>query len=122
MEPMDEIVMYIVVNKDLGMSPGKVAAQVGHGVELALALGRRWYPQYTPQDLPCAKIVLQADAAEFSFLLDMAEGEYMDSNMFNVVVDEGRTEVPPNTKTVVSLCPVPKRKAFPYVMDLKLYK
>ena len=27
---MEELVQYIVVNKDLGMSSGKIAAQVGH--------------------------------------------------------------------------------------------
>ena len=57
----EEIVMYIIVRNDLGMSPGKVAAQVGHGVELAINLGRRHYPHWTPKDPPCAKIILQAD-------------------------------------------------------------
>ncbi len=112
-----EIVIYLVVRNDLNMSPGKVAAQCGHGVELALNQGRRYAPKWTPVDPPCAKIVLGADLQQMQELLETISTIHK-----CVVIDEGRTETEPGTMTVVSLIPMPKHMAKPFVSHLKLYK
>lgn len=112
-----EIVLYLVVRNDLGMSPGKVAAQVGHGVELALSLGRRHFPHWTPKDPPCAKIVLMANRHEMEKLCND-----FDSNMLAKVIDEGRTEVPPWSLTVVAFVPAPKGSLMNDLKHLKLYR
>lgn len=113
----EEIVMYLIVRNDLGMSPGKVAAQVGDGVELALALGRRYYPHWTPKDPPCAKIVLQANHSEMRHIT----GQY-NPNVFIKVIDEGRTEVLPNSLTVLAFVPAPKASIQQDLKHLKLYR
>ena len=113
----EEIVMYIVVRNDLNMSPGKVAAQVGHGVELALGMGRRHYPQWTPVDSPCAKIVLQANETEIKDLI-----YEFSPNIIAKVIDEGRTEVPPNTMTVIAFVPARRGSIQNDVKHLKLYR
>ncbi len=112
----EEIVIYLVVRNDLKMSPGKVAAQVGHGVELALNLGRRHYPHWTPKDLPCAKIVLQANIFQFMSILDS-----FNDNIIARVVDEGRTEVVPGSMTVLAFVPAPKASISKDLSHLKLY-
>ncbi len=114
MSDSDEVVMYLIVRNDLGMSPGKVAAQVGHGVELALAripLGQH--------EAPCAKIVLQASKQEIADLFN--QNDYR--NMFMVkVFDEGRTEVPPDSLTVVACVPTPKNLFQDKFKHLRLYR
>ncbi len=118
----NEIAMYIVVRSDLVMSPGKVAAQVGHGVELALDLGKRRAPQWTPSDKPCTKIVLQANFEEFHSFISEVTLSKEHGNHVAVVVDEGRTEITPNTMTVAALIPMPRSEAQRFTSKLKRYK
>lgn len=112
-----EIVIYLIVRNDLNMSPGKVAAQCGHGVELALNQGKRYAPNWIPNDPPCTKIVLQADFSEMKSLLETISTIHSCS-----VIDEGRTEIEPGSLTVISMIPMPKHLAKPFVSHLKLYK
>lgn len=111
-----EIVQYIIVRNDLGMSPGKVAAQVGHGVELAIEKGSRYYPQWTPNSKPCAKIVLQANKEQMDSTISSFH-----EHCLAKVIDEGRTEVPPGSLTVLALVPMPKYVAKSRFAHLKLY-
>ena len=113
----NETVMYLIVRNDLGMSPGKVAAQVGHGVELALANGRRFSPQWMPTDLPCAKIVLQANYDEIETIYFG-----IGAHKATLVIDEGRTEVPPNSITVLAMVPAPKSEFSEQLKHLRLYR
>lgn len=141
----DEIVMYIVARTDLKMSPGKLGAQIGHAVQYVLdkleteeglksyapdpdyrkmagltpyptdltyrELARRWR---TPSS---AKIVLQVDSAwELHYLFDHTPIPGCQ------VIDEGRTEIEPNTPTVVGFFPVPKADAKLSLGHLKLYR
>lgn len=113
----DEVVMYIVVRSSLNMPKGKMAAQVGHGVQLVM---RAIEAQGTPQDKlwmeewelhSYTKIVLKADDEAF-LKARGAFGRY--------VTDEGRTAVEPGTLTVYAMAPMPKSLASPYVEGLKL--
>ncbi len=113
--------MYIIVRSDLGMSPGKVAAQVGHGVELGQWMGRRYSPNWMPDDLPCAKIILQANEQEMNDLhtnfVVMGQGNHLVK-----VIDEGRTEIDPGSMTVVAFVPAPKGQFKESLKGFKLYK
>lgn len=117
----DEIVMYIIARADLKMSPGKLAAQVGHGVQYAMMKARngseetletleRW------ENGSSTKIVLKAES--YSHLMALQSSIPITSV---VVVDEGRTEIP-STETVLALVPVPKSFAAPYLNHLPLYR
>jgi len=109
-------VMYIVVNKDLNMSPGKLAAQVGHGVEKICG-----YYKYTwdiceslgngdtnfidtflewQVEGQSTKIVLGADTKTFNKLQKKVHNF--------IIVDAGRTEITPDTKTVICFFPMEK--------------
>jgi PTH2 family peptidyl-tRNA hydrolase len=113
----DEIVMYIIVRSSLGMPKGKLAAQVGHGVQLII---RAIEAQGSPRDKlwleewelhSYTKIVLKAEDDSF-FKARGAFGRY--------VTDEGRTAVEPGSQTVYAMAPMPKSLAAPYVEGLKL--
>lgn len=102
----DELVMYLVVNKALGMGPGKVGAQCGHAVEQLLV---EHFTSASDGDVmddwlreSRVKVVLAAEEDEWVELLDAVERLEV---FGTVVVDEGRTEVTPGSKTVIGLWP-----------------
>lgn len=109
-------VMYIVVNKDLNMSPGKLAAQVGHGVEkicgyykytwdICESLGNgdtNFIDAFLEWQIEgqSTKIVLGADTKTFNKLKSKVSGF--------VITDAGRIELSPNTETVICFLPMEK--------------
>jgi PTH2 family peptidyl-tRNA hydrolase len=104
----EEIVMYILINKSLKMSPGKVAAQVGHGVgkiyenldsqsELTKVLFDNW------KNKSYTKITLK------STLDEMIEISKLFPSV--LIMDEGRTQIEPSN-TVLCVYPVTKNEIF----------
>ncbi|WP_330729651.1 aminoacyl-tRNA hydrolase [Bacillus subtilis] len=113
----DEIVQYIVVNKELGMSTGKVSAQVAH---VAMMMGIHygmvdndnddfWF-WYTCNEQK--KIILQGKQKDLEKLTEK----------FFFVIDSGYTEIPKGSLTVVGLPPMRKSEAKQYIKRLQLYR
>ena len=105
----DKLVMYIVVNKDLKMEPGKVASQVGHVVQLIteeiIRMGYESFPtpqcyiDYIKWKFNCTKIILRATEAELKNLI-------VNNKNARYVIDQGHTtQVEPNSLTVVGFYP-----------------
>jgi peptidyl-tRNA hydrolase len=137
MKNPDEYAQYFVVNTDLGMSPGKVAAQIGHAASVSAvhcmlacpaigipdasrASGLRMHAVSGPDspfihwmNTSFAKMTLGAPG---DVLRELAEAGYL------AIRDEGRTEIDPGSLTVVVLPPMQRRDAFPIVGHLKLYR
>jgi PTH2 family peptidyl-tRNA hydrolase len=117
-----EVVMYLVARADLHMSPGKLAAQVGHGVQYALELVKRqedpsfqtWHEEWAAKS--STKIILAVGSQ--NELSDLVRNLSIPAAL---VVDEGRTEIAAASQTVVALVPVPRFKAKPFVGHLKRY-
>lgn len=134
-------VMYIILNKSLGMSTGKAAAQASHAAVEAYRLSMSLDPNTHVPPLPhmCAttlyernevrlwykgghytKIVLESEGESFQYL-----GDYLDARGFRnaVIIDEGRTEVEPFTPTAIGCAVVDKDN--PHVQavfgEFKLY-
>jgi peptidyl-tRNA hydrolase len=94
-------VMYSFLNRGLGMSTGKAAAQAQHAaVEAYRASSPRmieaWYlgGHYT-------KMVMLADDAEQLTTIQ----QYIEERGFKskLIIDEGRTEIPPFSKTALGV-------------------
>lgn len=110
----DEIVQYYVINKELNMSPGKIAAQVGHiATMIALEGGRDelpefhdWYINYDQK-----KIILKGKQKDLEKLIEQG---------FYYVRDLGLTEIEAGSLTVVGLYPMWKSEAQKYVKRLQL--
>lgn len=105
--------MYIFVNSDLNMSPGKIAAQVGHMVEkITDQYAMMVYEQHDCQNAYLdymrykktgrRKIILSATQDEMEDLMKEEGAIYY--------VDEGLTEVPENSLTVVGFLPSDENK------------
>lgn len=109
--------MYIVVNSDLKMRPGKICAQVGHAVA---AWTRRLesaptdnYKQWLSHSEPM--IVLKADQKT----MDKICSTYNDDEI-EIVKDAGRTQVDRGALTVVAFAPRPTAHQPPETKLLKL--
>jgi len=95
----DELVQYFVVNKELNMSPGKIAAQVAH-VATNITYnehGTEDWEEWFENDQP--KIVLRGKEKDLLKLIEM--GAYS-------IRDNGRTEIPENSLTCVGFPPTSK--------------
>jgi PTH2 family peptidyl-tRNA hydrolase len=107
--------MYIFINKGLGMSPGKIAAQAGHAAVEATLLS---HPELHPDDklIPLwdnwregghyVKYVMEArDEAHMRNIAD-----YLEDRGFrhSVIIDEGRTEIPAMSITAIGVALVDK--------------
>lgn len=126
----DPVVQYLIVNRDLTMSPGKLAAQSAHGTTLtmlpfltaSLAGGRTAVPAPADADAIAlfqewvdtgyTKIVLRAKETQ---LLELERQGYA------AVRDHGHTEVPINSLTVVAFPPMRKSAAKPLVKRFQLF-
>lgn len=122
----DEIVMYLVARTDLAMSPGKLGVQVGHGVQLAMRAAERSGPaaeadlfRWEGKDYP--KLLLAIKGEEH--LLNLSENLTKSGIPNCIVTDLGRTELAPNTRTLLSVIPMLKSKiqALPYMKRMRLY-
>lgn len=128
----DFAVMYLVVRESLGMSPGKMAAQVGHAVSMMMLRymdlvvkeiqdGDLWL-----EDLKLAesmrewlansygKITLRADDKEW-FKLKLLTNHVL-------VIDNGRTEIAPGSETVIGFWPMRKSERNPLLKRLQTVK
>ncbi|TYZ63244.1 hypothetical protein PybrP1_009435 [[Pythium] brassicae (nom. inval.)] len=99
--------MVLCVRTDLKMGKGKIAAQCCHAtlgaykraVKRAPAAVRAW------ETLGQAKVCLKVDSEEEMLTLAATAAEI--GLIHYVVVDAGRTQIAPDTKTVLSIGPAP---------------
>lgn len=116
----DNIVQYYIVNKELDMSIGKVAAQVAHVAtisteDLCNPNGRfleyaHEFNEWFTGDMK--KIVLKGKQKDLEKLIDQG---------FYYIKDNGLTEIPAGSLTVVGLPPMKKSDAQKYVKRLQLF-
>ena len=121
---MEEPVMYIVVRADLKLPKGKVAAQAGHAVQLAVRSVERLAEPRSLQHLAdwesgsYVKIALGCHGeAELRALADRLTASGVTCAP---VVDEGRTVIPAGTLTALGIQPLPRSKIAPLVAHLRL--
>ncbi len=96
--------MYFIINSDLEMSPGKVAAQVGHGTQYVMEY---YLKNPNEQDLffkyartGSTKIILRGRLNKILAL----HKKYPDCSF--LVTDAGKTEIAPNSITVLAFLPL----------------
>jgi PTH2 family peptidyl-tRNA hydrolase len=103
-----ELKLVILVRNDLGMSKGKIAAQVGHAVLGAFRIAQRIVPEYVNAWLfrAQAKITLKVD--DEASMDAVAAAARAAGLPVCIIEDAGRTEVEPGTRTVCGIGPAPK--------------
>lgn len=110
----DELIEYFIVNSELNMSPGKVAAQVAHVATIIAVENniKRWdlFHQWYESDQK--KIILRGKQKDLEKLIEAG---------FYYIRDIGCNEVEPNSLTCVGLPPMLKSNAKKYMKRLQLY-
>ena len=128
----EEIVCYIIIRNDLGMSPGKMVAQGGHAVHMMIEdlhgyvddrnrwFNKDWNNWYIKWlDKGITKIVLTIDSEEKMWdIIGKIRNEA--GYVISYVIDEGRTEIPEGSLTAACLQPMPRKIAKQFVGHLKL--
>lgn len=130
-------VLYLVVNVELRMSLGKVLAQVSHAatkIALDAVFGEGLVRVPDPRG-PDFIRVERRDGHESDFVRWMNESytkvllagkqkdmERLEAAGFVAIRDNGLTEVPPNSLTVVGLPPMTKEAARPHIKRLQVLK
>lgn len=126
----DPIIMYLVVH-DIGMSAGKMAAQVGHAVGMLyikhdklttstdsllshrLDVWKEW------QNDLFRKVTLTANDAKWNKLKALLPDLGIEHAM---VIDAGLTEIPHGSETVISVWPMRKSTRPPLLRKLQILK
>jgi len=114
----DPIVQYYIVNKDLDMTPGKIAAQVAHGAQMFLS---KYFEIKQKQSYPIGgKYAIYAEICDAWFLSSFrkvvltAKKKDFDrvKELLDVflVVDAGLTQVESGSETVLVSWPMLKSK------------
>ena len=110
-----DLIQYFIVNKDLNMSSGKIAAQVSHAATLlAIRYGDEW--NYTCWLARIKRVVvLQADEKTMIKLSEKIKNSIK-------IIDKGFTEIPENSFTVLGLPIMTREEGKSYVGRLRLLK
>lgn len=115
---MPKIKQVMVMREDLGMSPGKLAAQTAHA-----SCGARYGANEKHEEewrrTGTTKVVLGGwSEQEITEILKRAVAAYLP---WYLVCDEGRTEVTPGTITGIGIGPAPSHQIDEVTGHLKLY-
>ena len=119
---MFEYKQVIVVRNDIGMSPGKMAAQVAHAslsaAEKARKRESRWYEDW--RETRQKKVVLKVSSEEeLKSLKNEADGLDLPNKL---IKDSGLTELEPGTATALAIGPGPNDKIDKVTGDLPLMR
>lgn len=109
----NDLIQYHIINKDLNMSIGKIAAQVSHGSTImAIKYGKL---ELFQQWLNNIKRVVTLKATEKEML------KLHDQLPLNIkIIDKGFTEIPENSFTVLTLPIMTRIEAKQYIKKLQL--
>ena len=115
-----EYKMVVVTRTDLGLSQGKLAAQVAHAaITCALETKKKkstWFNKWQKEG--GKKAIVKVDSADDFFPLK-DKAEKLDIVTF-IVIDAGHTEIPAGTKTVLGIGPAPSNLIDQITGDLPL--
>ena len=105
---MNELIQYVVVNKDLGMSAGKIAAQVGHVCTICAyhyLIEDNNDIWCKPKNIDKTKFIHWYNGDQKKIVLEghQKDLEKLVNQGFIFVRDAGFTEIPEGSLTAVSL-------------------
>jgi PTH2 family peptidyl-tRNA hydrolase len=123
----NELVQYIIVNKDLNMSAGKIAAQVGHVCTICSVVCGRWTRFLEWYGGDQKKIVLQGHLKDLERLEkisneNITKNKHSLNGRFYSIRDNGLTEIAEGSFTAISLGIMTRKEAELYIKRLQLLK
>lgn len=112
--------MVLCVNNSLGMGKGKIGAQCGHAAVGAFQIADQNCPNAVDawENFGSAKIVVKVDNEEK--MMQVAEKAKQRGLVTYIVQDEGRTQIPEGSQTVLAIGPAPASAFDDITSKLKL--
>ncbi|PWN53339.1 peptidyl-tRNA hydrolase II [Violaceomyces palustris] len=116
----EECKMVLVVRTDLKMEKGKIAAQCGHATLATYKSALKKHPSLVKQweTFGQAKVALKCPNEEL--MLQIEDQARKRGLAARSIIDAGRTQIAPNTRTVLGIGPAPKSIIDEITGDLKL--
>lgn len=118
---MADVKLVIAVRRDLRLSPGKLAAQVGHASVMASNKSRNLEPMVYLDWLNAGQKKVVVKVASERELFDLKERAEKVDLLTALVTDAGHTELPPGTVTCLAVGPAAERDVDKVTGDLALY-
>jgi len=115
-EGEEERKLIICVRSDLGMTMGKVAAQVGHAVHHAIG-NSRWRELRAWESIGAKKVSVKVESEEQ--LLELRRKARQAGLVAERIRDAGHTEVAPGTTTVLAIGPATSKEIDPITGHLR---
>jgi peptidyl-tRNA hydrolase, PTH2 family len=116
-----DFVQYFVVNRELNMSKGKIAAQVAHAATLSTIELASTNTSFQDRQADFVKW-LQTGMKKIILKGNQAELEKLEGKGYFSIHDSGLTEIPKGSLTVIALPPMDKWEAKELVGHLTLLK
>lgn len=112
--------MILVVRNDLKMGKGKIGAQCGHAAVGAYQRALHTIPRMLErwENSGCPKIAVKVDSEDEMMTLMKAARERSLNTC--LIRDAGRTQIEPNSKTVLAIGPAPANQIDQVTGHLKL--
>lgn len=115
-----DIKMILVVRNDLKMGKGKIGAQCGHAAVGAYQRAIVTMPRMVDrwENSGCTKIAVKVDSE--AEMMDILKNARLQSLNTCLIRDAGRTQIEPNSKTVLAIGPGPAQLIDQITGHLKL--
>jgi len=117
---MSTIKQVVVVRKDLDMSAGKIAAQVGHACVLGAEYVRKSHPDWYNEWERFGQEKVIVKVASLEQLEEVKRHAISLDLPWREVTDAGHTQIAPGTVTCISIGPAPEVIVDKVTKDLKL--
>jgi len=116
---MGTVKQVIVVRKDLGMKPGKIAAQSAHASLEALEKAKKKNPEKVKEwrETGMEKVILKVTSEKELLEIFMAAKKELPTAL---IKDAGRTQVKAGSATCIGIGPAEENKIDKYTGRLKL--
>lgn len=116
----EKLYLYFLVRKDLKMGKGKIATQCGHAVQELILNPKcpKFLLEKYLNEGGCPKVCLEID--NLDQLNEIRQSCIKRGFLCYQVIDEGITQIEPDTPTVLGIGPIRKKMAKAIIGSLKL--
>lgn len=103
----EECKMILAVRMDIKMEKGKIAAQCGHATLAVYKLAKKVTPKFVSQWERRGQAKVAVKCPDEEIMLDLEKKAKELGIAARSIIDAGRTQIAPNTRTVLGLGPAP---------------
>ncbi|PWY98461.1 peptidyl-tRNA hydrolase II [Testicularia cyperi] len=106
-KPQEECKMILVVRTDIKMEKGKIAAQCSHATLAVYKSASKLTPGWVRQWERLGQAKVAVKCPDESSMLELEKQAKLQGVAAKSIIDAGRTQIAPNTRTVLGIGPAP---------------